>query len=207
MEPNQLFVWIQALNYPFLLALGSSTDNFVVGFAIGIKNKQDRLSMSFNLLISLANAVGAFLAGVMGNATIKQLSLDDESTRQCSSIVAGIAFYYLAINEFLQASKEEDDESTIDVENKNRHIHAALQLALPMTLNNLAGGIAGGAIGISPTTSFMMAFVCSLGMMWAGFVISRRCRIPLIDTHSSVFAATAFGLLANYQILDYLGIK
>jgi putative Mn2+ efflux pump MntP len=182
-----------------------------VGFAIGIKNEQERLSLSFNLLISLANAIGAFLAGVMGNITIEQLALDDESTRQYSSIIAGIAFYCLAINEFVQAASTDkennNDEARQDGEKRKEPVHSALQLALPMTLNNLAGGIAGGAIGISPTTSFMMALIYSLGMMWAGFVLSRRFKNQWIETHSSAFAATIFGLLGNYQILDYLGIK
>lgn len=219
MELGQLFLQIEKLitgllannYYPFLLAIGSSTDNFVVGFAIGIKNEGDRLPVSFNLFISLANAIGAFLAGVMGNFTIEQLSMDDESTRQFSSMVAGIAFYYLAFNEFLQAYKIEEDndsaQSRKDVQRGKSPIRAALQLALPMTLNNLAGGIAGGAVGISPTISFTMAFICSFGMMLTGFEISRRFRIKWIEQHANVFAATIFGFLANYQILDYLGIK
>jgi putative Mn2+ efflux pump MntP len=219
MELGHLFLRIERLSpglltnnyYPFLLAVGSSTDNFVVGFAIGIKNEGDRLPVSFNLFISLANAIGAFLAGVMGNFTIEQLSMDDESTRQFSSMVAGIAFYYLALNEFLQANKIEDEndsaQSRKDLQRGKSPIRAALQLALPMTLNNLAGGIAGGAVGISPTISFIMAFICSFAMMLAGFEISKRFSNRWIEQHANVLSFVIFGFLANFQILDYLGIK
>ena len=134
-----------------------------------------------------------------------------ESTRQFSSMVAGIAFYYLALNEFLQANKIEDEndsaQSRKDLQRGKSPIRAALQLALPMTLNNLAGGIAGGAVGISPTISFIMAFICSFAMMLAGFEISKRFSNRWIEQHANVLSFVIFGFLANFQILDYLGIK
>ena len=52
--------------YAFILACGSSTDNFAVGFASGISNRQ--LHLSTNLMISfLLKAMGAYVSAASGH--------------------------------------------------------------------------------------------------------------------------------------------
>lgn len=50
---------------------------------------------------------------------------------------------------------------------------ASLSLALPMTLNNLAGGVAGGVVGVSAVTAACCALAVSVGTMWFGYRLGR----------------------------------
>ena len=45
---------------------------------------------------------------------------------------------------------------------------ASLQLALPMTLNNMAGGVTGGVMGLSPSLNALHALMISVVFMWLG---------------------------------------
>ena len=49
----------------------------------------------------------------------------------------------------------------------------AWKLALPMTLNNLAGGIAGGLAGVGPLELATGGFLASFLLMWSGHAIAR----------------------------------
>ena len=200
----------QKLLYPLLVGVGSSTDNFVVGLTVGLKKNGHKSFLKFNLVISLANAIGAYVASTIGLSVLGiTFTGNEEVTREYSSLLAGIAFYYLAINEYLQSKQEEEErQGGQDISSKDQFsIQETLQLALPMTLNNLAGGIASGVSGISPFISFAMAFICSFGMMQIGYILAVQFHIRWIESHANAFAMAAFGFLANLQIFDYLGIE
>ena len=47
----------------------------------------------------------------------------------------------------------------------------AWKLALPMTLNNLAGGVAGGLAGVGPLELATGGFLASFMLMWSGHAI------------------------------------
>ena len=47
----------------------------------------------------------------------------------------------------------------------------AWKLALPMTLNNLAGGVAGGLAGVGALELGIGSFLASYAMMWTGHVL------------------------------------
>lgn len=186
-----------------LLALGSSTDNFSVGFALGTKEKNSpHVSFQFNLIISLANAIGAYVAGIVGFYTIEILSTNVEIMRQYAYLFAALAFYYLALCEILQ-NDQSDHNSLLQGEKKLRQV---IDIAIPMSLNNFASGIAGGTVGISPSSSFAMAFLCSFLMMDIGFRISKRCEVSWIASKSRITSFLIFVFLGNIQILDYFGI-
>ena len=153
----------------FLLALASSTDNFMVGLSVGISNQ--RLSFGANTLISTCNAAGAYLASFGGSA------LGQSLPPNLPPLLSAIAFGGLALREFwefwqtvrskrrlLLKNKEnynseenadkrsdnyevEDAASAVGVNinstGKNLNTSRAIHLAIPMTLNNLAGGVAG----------------------------------------------------------------
>lgn len=182
-----------------LLALGGSTDNFSVGFALGIKNTQ--MSMKFNLFISTVNAIGAYFAGLFGYYAKEMLSGSDESIGQYVSLIAGIAFYYLALSELFS-----DGSGTSSKSGGRVHLKDAIDVAIPMTLNNLASGIAGGSVGIPPRMSFILAFICSFLLMDTGHRIAKKCRIEWIVQKASVISFIIFGFLGTFQILNYLGI-
>lgn len=201
---------IKNLLYPLLVGVGSSTDNFIVGLTVGLKKNGHKSFLKFNLVISLANAIGAYVASTIGlNVLGISFAGNEKVTREYSSLLAGIAFYYLAINEYLQSTQQQQEQhGEQELSSKDQFsIQETLQLALPMTLNNLAGGIASGVSGISPWISFAMAFLCSFGLMQIGYILAVRFHIQWVESHANAFAMAAFGFLANLQIFDYLGIE
>ncbi len=148
----------------FLLALASSTDNFMVGLSVGISNQS--LSVGANALISICNATGAWTACFGGGA------LGQSLPPHLPPLLSALAFGVLALKEFLDflevfrqkqrmlqkkkdgTSKENDDLSLVNISNttsggKNLNMSRAVHLAIPMTLNNLAGGVAGEFIEMS----------------------------------------------------------
>jgi putative Mn2+ efflux pump MntP len=131
--------------YVILLACGSSTDNFSVGASMGLSNKP--LSLSANAIISLLNASGAYLSAAGGHVL-------GELAPMYATMFAAIIFGYLSADEFISYWKRRKSnvESTSILTMKSGSSSEALRIAVPMTLNNLAGGAAGGAVGIDALT-------------------------------------------------------
>lgn len=183
----------------FLLALASSTDNFMVGLSVGITNRS--LSFGVNALISICNATGAWLAGCGGSA------LGQNLPPYVSPLLSAMTFGGLALREFgdflqtarrkrqlLRKEKENHrssgDNNIRDINKNvetgttgssgtpssgaNLDISRAIQLAFPMTLNNLAGGVAGGAIGVSPLQAGLYGLLASFLTMALGHWIGLR---------------------------------
>ena len=111
------------------LALASSTDNFAVGVSMGLRAA--RLEGLWE--IAFCNAAGSFLASAGG----RQI--------QFLHPLAAMAFLYLAWEEFGSAP------------NQLKLRQQWWEIALPMTLNNLAGGVTAGVMGIPPTVNFVYA--------------------------------------------------
>ena len=162
--------------YPFLLAIGSSVDNFVVGFALSISSKGKRckhVGFTFNFFISIINALGACLSVLGGNMAFKSFGTD--SGEKLASLLSGIAFTYLAYGELMSIrptrKSTEGSNPTTDTSCMN-----AIKVSVPMTLNNVAGGVAGGAAGMSATLCFGMAFLASFCMMEMGHILGFFCK-------------------------------
>lgn len=182
----------------FLLALASSTDNFMVGLSVGISDRH--LSFGVNALISICNASGAWLAGIGGSA------LGENLPPYISPLLSAIIFGGLALREFLEFLQTIKKKRRLLEENEKHHsnekhveggvavsgvitnsnsssggtnldMSRAMQLALPMTLNNLAGGVAGGAIGVSPLQAGLYGLLASFLTMalghWIGLYLAR----------------------------------
>lgn len=152
----------------FLLSLASSTDNFMVGLSVGISQRQ--LGLDANVVISACNAAGAGVAGYLGGSLQQHLPV------YLAPLMAGIAFGILAGQEFAAfyhgvkgATKEEPVESKKS--DKQLDFSRAMQLAIPMTLNNLAGGIAGGAVGVTPLQATCYGFLASFLTMTMGYLV------------------------------------
>ena len=81
-----------------------------------------------------------------------------------------------------------------------------------MTLNNLAGGVAGGAVGVDANTAFIMALLASFCMMKIGHSVGLYLNASVnemkrIDTRlisGSIFACLAVTQLTQllYPICD-----
>jgi len=184
----------------FLLALASSTDNFMVGLSVGISNQS--LSFGVNALISICNATGALLASFGGSV------LGQNLPPHLPPLLSAIAFGGLALREFwefwqttrrkrnLLLKKEEKCQSDESIckstsiheeedltslrginntssEGTNLNISRALHLAIPMTLNNLAGVVAGGAIGVTPLQAGLYGLLASFLTMALGHFIGQ----------------------------------
>ena len=154
-----------------LLALASSTDNFMVGLSVGIGHTE--LPLWVNGFISVCNATGALIAGYGGVMLSQHMPL-------LAPILASLAFALLALQEFRSSTFSSSDSAP--PKKKFLEWSQVLQLALPMTLNNLAGGVAGGAAGLSPVVTSSYALLASFLTMAVGHSIGHRLgKIHMVD--------------------------
>jgi putative Mn2+ efflux pump MntP len=183
-----------------LLALASSTDNFTVGLSVGIGSKP--LPLWVNVVISICNAAGALFAGYGG------LWLSQTMPSYMPPLLAALAFGILAVQECRSSQEQEqqhdgddhhDDDG--DKSKNNRHslvnMSQVVQLALPMTLNNLAGGVAGGAAGLAPLMSASYALFASFLTMAVGHWLGGHLGKTLLSgkTTPSLVSACLLGIL------------
>ena len=187
------------------------------------------LDVRFNGIISTANAIGAYLAGMGGHVLLQRLSfLTGDGDRNVASLLAGLSFAYLAYEEL--SSYNSQRNRTVDGKEKENdctysfNVRDAVRLSIPMTLNNIAGGVAGGAAGISPGLSGIFAFIASFAMMQFGFSIgnqfscsrnkspqssttticSQRSQGRWLSVDSNVISGLIFIGLALSQFYDFL---
>ena len=177
-----------------ILALASSTDNFTVGFSIGIRRKF--LGRWANALISLCNGLGAFLAVYGGRVLMTVLP-------SFANLVAALVFGVLGLVELLSYSNGEDSSSPSQVGTMMTFAQV-MQLAVPMTLNNLAGGAAGGAVGLSPAMSGLYALAASYVMMYVGHAAGLRLSTAKLPVDPSLVSGILLLLLCLFTILDAL---
>mmetsp|Transcript_9639 Transcript_9639/g.14867 ORF Transcript_9639/g.14867 Transcript_9639/m.14867 type:complete len:174 (+) Transcript_9639:167-688(+) len=166
----------------FLLSLASSTDNFAVGLTVGLSKKP--LSAVTNGIISFCNALGATFAAWGGGHMAGSSYL---------SIIASLAFFYLAYQEF-----NGDDEEKDEKEGKKQPDEVSMIMAIPMTLNNLVGGVAGGAVGISPLMAGFSALLASYCTMSLGYWVGRRAtsNVLIQPSHVSSILFAVLGILS-----------
>jgi len=190
--------------YPLFLSLGSSSDNFTIAASLGLSSEP--LGFHAILIISLANATGAFVS-CAGGQVLEQIQLNNG----IAPILAGFAFLYLAYEEYKCCSisfldclrnkmsttpsidKQGQEANTLD----DTSFMTIMKLAIPMTLNNLAGGVAGGAAGVDPIPFGVMAFIASITMMKLGHKLGSKLGPTLqeqVDTH--LISSCIFGGLA-----------
>jgi putative Mn2+ efflux pump MntP len=167
----------------FLLAAASSTDNFMVGISTGLTSPSSLHFYKVNLAVALCNACGTLLA-TYGGDTLKKLpelalmklaaavstSSSPETYRlnfSIEALLAAMAFAYLSWKEY--SSEELDDE-----DDKRKKTNLSYSIALPMTLNNLAGGVAGGVLGLSAFQATFYAFLVSFLSMALGHFLGNR---------------------------------
>ena len=192
-----LLLYLEALG----LALSSSTDNLAVGASLGVSGRV--LRGEFNLAISAANGLGALVAATGGHE-IGQLASG------AGAWVAASVFLYLAWQEASSLWRNEAASPLLNLAERG----VASALAVPMTLNNLAGGVAGGVLGIGPLLAGSSACVASYIMMASGHFIGTHAHVLLRGTryywcHEGGscldvrhISASIFTLLALSQVLD-----
>jgi len=168
------------------IAAASSTDNFLVGLALGTELQYSEQSSSSSQQhpphalvwgIAASNAVGCYLATATGSAVL-------QNSAGIQHVVAGTAFAYLGYKEYSSCADDSAAPANGAVpqqgqqnggQEPQRHLPPTFwQLALPMTLNNLAGGVASGVAGLSSLTATSYAFLISAIFMYAGLSLGAR---------------------------------
>lgn len=144
-----------ALTTALWLALASSTDNFAVGASLALAG--GALPPWLNLSIALCNALGALASASVGG-------LLGSLAPRIAPLLAAAIFGWLAFEEVGSRQRGEDASPLVSAAADG----LLWRLALPMTLNNLAGGVAGGAIGVGPGLAFACALLASVVMMATG---------------------------------------
>lgn len=191
-----------------LLSVASSLDNFAVGLSLGLV--QATLSPRLNFIVAASNAAGAVLSSYVGAA----LGLHAPGV---AGTLAGLIFAWLGLGEAWAYYAREDSVLAALAKDGN-----AWKLALPMTLNNLAGGVAGGLARIPPLLLGAGAFAASFGLMWVGRALG-NCIVtrgadrhaghrgggggggPALPLDERVVAAVVFLGLAAQQLNSALG--
>lgn len=168
----------------FLLAVASSTDNFMVGVSAGLSSPPLSHFYKVNLAVALCNAGGTLLATYGGDhlkrlpevalmklAAAVSTSSSPEAYKinfSIPALLAAMAFAYLSWKEYsIEELDDADDKIT-------KQSSLSYSIALPMTLNNLAGGVAGGVLGLSVLQATIYAFFVSLGSMTFGHFLGDR---------------------------------
>ena len=182
-----------------------------------------------NLVVALCNAAGTLIA-TYGGVTLRHFpeyalqrlaSLISTSSSpetyviniSIESLFAALAFAYLAWKELMDEgdngddhhqSEDDKDKDKERKKNTGSDKHAvSYQLALPMTLNNLAGGIAGGVLGLTVWQTTIYAFLVSFGSMALGHATARR--LSSLVVVSSPSASTKW--CKYLAILIYLSLS
>jgi len=178
-----------------LLALASSTDNFMVGMTC-----TGELPLWANLTISFCNACGALVASQGGNW------LSHHIPSWIAPGLAAGAFGYLALielNDYLQRSRRPTKNQKQDHAPSLLTTSQVLQLAAPMTLNNLAGGVAGGAVGIKPWMTAAYACLASYVTMYVGHRFGRGLSSrKMLSLDPQLISASLMGLLCFMTFLE-----
>lgn len=175
-----------------VLAFSSSTDNFAVGLSVALAGST--LPPRVNLIISVCNALGALLSTAVG-------VLLGKAAPTLGSAAAAAVFIYLAWEEL---TSWRNCERTSPLA---RSASAGLvwKLALPMTLNNLAGGVASGVIGVAPLVAGTAALLASYVMMAFGFFLGKRLGFIVEQwMDPRVLAAAVFVSVAVAQLIEAL---
>lgn len=173
----------------FLLSISSSLDNFIVGVSLGIR--EIMLPNRLNLIVSSANAIGAFVSAWAGVFFGGLAPL-------AAGLGAAAIFLYLAYGEATGYWHQEPSPmSSFAVKG------VAWRIALPMTLNNIAGGFAGGIAQLGPLSMGSTAFIASFALMHSGHKVGSLGARAMTDRlDPRCLAALAFFSLGMSQALN-----
>ena len=179
--------WVLALT----LAFSSSTDNFAVGLSVALAGSP--LPTRVNVIIAFCNAAGAMAAASVG-------VLLGRTAPTIAPAAAAAIFGYLAHDEFSSWSAGESSSPLA----RSAADGLAWKLALPMTLNNLAGGVASGVAGVSGAFAGGCALVASYLMMEGGYALGHRLGslVEATSVDPRVCASAIFVAMALVQARD-----
>jgi len=174
-----------------VLPIVASLDNFAVGLSLGIGGHE--LPLWTNLVIALCNAVGMAVSAWIGRAVGEWVPI-------AAACAAALFFLCIGLNEIYAWWNQEGGLGETLAQTAIHH--SPWMLAVPMTLNNLATGVAGGLAGANLLFLGIATFVASFALMYLGHTIGccTGMRLPLSP---QLAAGIAFIGLAFWQIAPY----
>lgn len=174
-----------------VLPIISSLDNLIVGVSLGIGGHD--LPVGTNLVIALCNAVGMTVSALVGTEVGKWAPL-------AAACAAGLFFLCIGLNEI---HAWWNNKGGLGEQLAHTAIHRSpWLLAFPMTLNNLATGVAGGLAGANWVVLGLVTFVVSFSLMHFGHVFGRWSGKGL-PFSPQLAAGIVFIGLAIWQVAPY----
>mmetsp|Transcript_56083 Transcript_56083/g.88892 ORF Transcript_56083/g.88892 Transcript_56083/m.88892 type:complete len:233 (-) Transcript_56083:33-731(-) len=172
----------------FLLPIIASMDNFVLGVALGVGGQS--LPPSVVLIVAIMNAVGMMLSGMVGKIAGSWAPV-------AASILAG--GFFIVVGGFEIRSWMLEEESPTDMLFNLAATRNAWILGLPMTLNNLASGLAGGLVGMNIWLLGLLTFLASSVLMCLGYALG-SCTGKALPTDPRLPVGVVFLCLGLVQI-------
>ena len=173
-----------------LLYISSSTDNFAVGASVALSGSPH--SVYVNGVIAVCNASAALVSAAFGTYL-------GDAAPTVAPMAAAAIFLYLAYEEVCSLIRGEDASPLAQMAVSG----LAWRLAVPMSINNLAGGIASGVAGIGPLEAGFWALVASYAMFRLGHYLGDNLgRFIEGCLDPRVLAATIFTIVAMLQLHD-----
>jgi len=171
------------------LSVTSSLDNLVVGASLGANPEIETLSWTLNLVVSTCNAGGALASASLGRVL-------GSRAPTAAGLAAAAVFAFLAYGE-VEAYRSGGESALARDAARGR----AWVVAIPMTLNNMSGGVAGGLSGYPAPLMGLGALAASFWLMAVGFWVGRKGGLAT-GSNPHLMAATAFAALALAQVCE-----
>lgn len=175
------------------LSIGSSVDNFAVGMSVALAGRD--MPWRVNAIIAACNASGGMVATAAGSFA------SEHAPQQLAQWLAAAVFFYLGYDEWSSWRRGEPASPLASRAGEG----LAWSLAVPMTLSNLAGGAAGGAVGVGPLQAGVLTLLTSYIMCAGG---ARVGRMVGKETHGwlepRLAAAAIFACVAGLSLRDAL---
>lgn len=178
------------LRVAILLPIVSSLDNFAVGASLGMSGHP--LPVSANCIIALANAFGMMLSGCFGQFMGAQLG-------HLVMYFAGCMFVGIGLLELYGLQKEQE---SLAHRFAARAVESPWLISVPMTLNNLAGGVAGGLAGANVFILSISTLLASFIMMLMGHSLGLMLGTKLTRVNPQLFGAVGFVCLGLAELFS-----
>jgi putative Mn2+ efflux pump MntP len=174
-----------------LIASASSTDNFLVGISVGLSAHRHGSMRGLVWGIAICNAATALATASFGEQIGAVFS---PALQNCA---AGMVFLWLAWNE----ARGETDRA--EANNAVSQWTLLVQLAVPMSLNNMAGGVASGVAGVTASLAAIYALAVSVLFMESGVYLGRRWKTSGKHHHDQLQHRAMFWSCALYTLLGF----
>lgn len=189
-----------------LFVLSASIDNFTVSVAYGCKNI--KIGFLSNLVIALISALGTFLSMFFGKALLNMFTIDTANIIGAGALfIIGIYFLFDYIKETRKCPSKKPCSEIMKNENASAsnilkcpeiadvdksgtiELKESIMLAIALSLNNLALGIAASIAGLNLEITVILTFIFSLILIPLGIILSQKFFGKFLGKKGSLISA------------------